>query len=104
MMVATAQYLDVAGCDLFSGILMSISTDEGNSWSEFSVQKGLAPIESGEYVTVGCDATPMYHKKTGHITLLGDTAQYEKGAAFPTWGEDTRFTVFSIEKTTNFFK
>ena len=43
MMVATAQYLNVAGCDLFSGILMSQSFDEGKTWSECEERNTYAP-------------------------------------------------------------
>lgn len=82
-MVATAQYLNVAGSDLFSGILMSQSFDEGENWSEFRVQSELAPVVNGEYITVGCDATPMHHKKTDTIILLGHTTEYKKGAMSP---------------------
>lgn len=93
-MVATAQYLNVAGCDLFSGILMSQSFDEGKTWSAFEAQSGLAPIIEGEYITVGCDATPMYHKQTDKILLLGHTAEYEKGAMSPTGRK--RYTFYSV--------
>ena len=99
LMVATSQYLNVEGCDLFSGILMSSSTDDGNTWSEFEFQKGLAPIENGDYITVGCDATPMYHKKTGKIILIGLTTEYVKGAMNSTCRRrSTFYSVFDEEK------
>lgn len=98
-MVATAQYLNVAGCDLFSGIHMSTSYDDGKTWSEFEMQKGLQPIEDGKYITVGCDATPMHHKKTDKILLLGHTAEYEKGAMSPTGRKrHTFYSIFDKEK------
>ena len=92
--LATAQYLNVAGSDLFSGILMSQSFDDGTTWSEFQEQEGLAPIIDSEYITVGCDATPMYHKKTNSILLLGHTTQYEKGGMSPT--KHNRHTFYSV--------
>lgn len=99
MMIATAQYLNVDGCDLFSGILMSQSFDEGKTWSEFEVQKGLSPIDDGVYMTVGSDATPMYHKNTDKILLLGHTVEYEKGAMSPTGRRRyTSYSVFDKEK------
>lgn len=102
MMVATAQYLNVAGCDLFSGILMSQSFDEGKTWSEFEEQKGLSPIEDGDYITIGCDATPMHHKKTDKIILLGHTAEYKKGEMSPTGRK--RYTFYSaFDKEKNSF-
>lgn len=99
-MVATSQYLNIAGDDLFSGILMSQSFDEGNTWSEFKEQQGLTPIVDGEYITVGCDATPMYHKKTGKILLLGQTTEYKKGDMFSTGGKrQTFYSVFNERKS-----
>ena len=99
LMVATAQYLNVAGCDLFSGIRMSTSHDDGKTWTEFKEQKGLLPMEDDKYITVGCDATPMHHKKTDNILLLGHTAEYEKGSLHPTGRKrHTFYSVFDKEK------
>ena len=99
LMVATSQYLNVAGCDLFSGLLMSFSTDDGNNWSEFEFQNELSPIENGDYITVGCDATPMHHKRTDKILLLGHTAEYTKDAMQPTGRRRlTFYSVFDKEK------
>ncbi len=99
LMVATAQYLDVDGMDLFSGLLLSTSKDDGKTWSAFTVQEGLAPIEEGAYTTVGCDATPMYHEKSGKILLLGHTTQYAKDGKSPTDTErKTFYSVFDYEK------
>lgn len=101
-MVATAQYLNISGSDLFSGILMSQSFDEGRTWSEFEAQHGLSPIIDGDYATVGCDATPMYHKKSDKILLLGQTSEYKSGAMSPT-GRN-RHTFYSVfDKVKNEF-
>ena len=98
-MIATAQYLNVAGSDLFSGILMSQSFDDGETWTEFKAQSGLSPIENGDYITVGCDATPMYHKKTGKVLLLGPTTEYMTGDMCPRDGKMfTFYSVFDNEK------
>ena len=93
-MIATAQYLNVEGSDLFTGILMSKSTDGGKSWSDFIPQPGLAPIDDGRLTTVGCDGTPMYHKKTGCVLLMGHTAQYLPGSLIPTI--EMRHTFYSV--------
>lgn len=99
IMVTTAQYLNVDGCDLFSGILLSTSKNDGKTWSEFEFQKGLTPIEEGDIITVGCDATPMHHKKTNKILLLGHTAEYEKGGMAPTGRRrNTFYSVYDKEK------
>ena len=98
-MIATAQYLDIAGCDLFSGIYMSLRT--GEAWSEFLPQPGLAPIDQGDTLLTGCDATPMYHRKTGKILLLGHTAQYRKGSSAPTGkARSTFYSVYDPVKNT----
>ncbi|MBQ4087610.1 MAG: exo-alpha-sialidase [Clostridia bacterium] len=99
--VATAQYLNVAGSDLFDGLLMSISHDKGKSWSEFSVQEGLRPVVEDGVTTVGCDATPMFHKKTEKILLLGQTASYGEGDMHPVSGRRQSFySVYDKEKNT----
>ncbi len=98
-MIATSQGLNVKGIDAFSGILMSQSFDDGKTWTEFKEQKGLAPIEEKNYITVGSDATPMHHKKTDKILLLGHTAEYEKGVLHPTGRKrNTFYSVFDKEK------
>lgn len=100
-LIATAQYLDINGCDLFSGILMSTSTDGGAGWTEFVPQEGLAPVTEGDTVLVGCDATPMYHQKTGKVILLGHTAQYAPGAYGPTGKcRSTFYSVYDPEANT----
>lgn len=93
-MIATAQHLNVEGCDLFSGILLSKSQDGGKNWSNFVPQPGLAPIEERNTITVGCDATPIYHKKTGRVLLLGHTAEYVKGQMKPSGNR--RYTFYSV--------
>jgi len=94
IMVMTAQYLDVDGCDLFSGIYMSTSKDEGQTWSPLKAQEGLAPIVKDGYTIVGCDGTPMHHQKTDTILLLGHTAEYAEGGMMPI--DRTRRTFYSV--------
>ena len=94
-LLATAQYLtDITACDLFDGIYSSKSYDGGKTWSEFRPEEGLAAIEDGGYTVVGCDATPMYHKKTGKVVLIGHTAQYEKNGKIP--ADRSRYTCYSV--------
>lgn len=98
-LIATAQYLDVEGSDLFSGILSAQSTDGGVTWTKFGKESGLAPIVDGELVTVGCDATPIYHKKSGDVLLLGQTAEYKAGGKSPTGKNRTTFySVYDKER------
>lgn len=92
--VATAQYLDVQGIDLFDGLMASFSFDKGATWTEFVKQEGLAPQLENDVITVGCDATPMYHKKSGKILLFGHTASYQNGGSHP--AGETRKTFYSV--------
>ena len=98
-MIATSQYLDVSGIDLFDGLLVSISKDDGKTWSEFRKEEGLALVVEGNLRTVGCDATPMYHKASKKVLLLGHTAQYEKNGCRPAKNErKTFYSVYDEEK------
>ena len=99
--VATAQHLDVAGCDLFDGLKASFSFDGGASWSEFADQQGLMPIVTETDTIVGCDATPMHHKKTGKILLLGQTVTYTAGDSRPdSYKRWTFYSIFDYETNT----
>lgn len=93
-LIATAQDLVVEGCDLFEGIQMSVSTDGGKHWSEFTPQKGLAPIRDAQGIHVGCDGTPMFHRKSGKVLLLGHTAHYSPEAMQPSG--KVRHTFYSV--------
>ncbi len=98
-LIATAQYLDVSGCDLFDGICACKSFDGGRTWTELVPQNGLAAFKKGNNTVVGCDATPMYHKKTGKIIVLGHTAEYEPNGKIPANRlRSTFYSVFDEEK------
>ena len=93
--ITTAQNLNVFGMDLFDGI--KLSTDFG----EFIPQEGLLPVENGDgTVTVGCDGTPMYHKKTGKVIVIGHKAVYNSDGKEPKKGylPETFYSVFDGEK------
>lgn len=46
---------------------------------------------------VGCDATPLYHKKTGRVLLLGHTAAYRPDSTSPIHdGSVGRSTFYSV--------
>ena len=98
-LIATAQYLDVSGCDLFGGIYSSKSYDGGKSWTEFAPEENLATFEKNGYTIAGCDGTPMYHKRSGKVIVIGHTAQYEKDGKIPTDRErSTWYSVYDEEK------
>ena len=92
--IATAQYLDVTGCDLFSGIYMSKSYDEGKTWSDFVPQEGLMPTEENGVIIGNCDGTPIYHEKTGKVLLIGHKVQYNVGGKEP--GDYLPATFYSV--------
>ena len=93
-MLMTTQYLNVDGCDLFSGIYVSTSEDEGKTWRTLEAQEGWAPIREGDHITVACDGTPMYHRKTDSILFLGLTVEYADGGMRPI--DEKRYTCYSV--------
>lgn len=97
-LIATAQELDVSGMDLFDGIKLATSDDGGKTWSDFEVQEGLKPVDFGTHRMVACDMTPMYHKKTGKVILLGHTACYANNENAPADGKcTTSYSVYDEE-------
>ncbi len=98
-LIATAQYLDVSGCDLFGGLYSSKSFDGGRTWTEFVPERGLAAFKKQENTVVGCDGTPMYHKKTGKVIVLGHTAEYEPEGKIPAGTRrSTFYSVYDAQK------
>ena len=75
--VMTSQLLYLKGCDDFSGLEMRKSTDHGKTWSSFKKSATLIRKKYKDgYEMVMCDATPVYHKKTGKIIIIGHSAVY----------------------------
>ena len=73
----TMQPLRLSGIDIFYGMQMIESRDGGESWSDIRPCPELVrrPADNGmEWVL--CDATPMYHKKTGTWLEIGRGAFY----------------------------
>lgn len=99
-LIATAQHLtDITACDLFDGIYSSKSYDGGKTWTEFAPEENLATFEKNGYTVAGCDGTPMYHKKSGKVIVIGHTAQYEKDGKIPAGRErSTWYSVYNEEK------
>ena len=75
--VMTMQKLELTGCDVFYGLEMTKTSDFGKSFSPVVECKNLKRqyFEDGTSVAI-CDATPSYHKATGKIILVGQTARY----------------------------
>lgn len=91
----TMQPLRLSGCDVFYGMQMIESTDGGENWSQIRPCPALVrrPTDNGmEWVL--CDATPMYHKKTGTWLEIGVGTYYLNDELPPTRPRCTLYTVF----------
>ena len=105
VMYATAQNLDVSGSDLFSHIMLSKSTDGAKTWSKFKPQDGLAPIVlDNKNTLIGCDATPMYHKKTKKCSSWGTPPAMSQTPQPPTGKTAARFTALWTAKPKAFYR
>lgn len=101
-MLITAQNLNVKGSDLFSELLVSRSTDSGRTFSGFEPDSAFARIihADGTY-TLGCDATPMYHRAKDTFIVLGQTVRYATDSRKPLGGSrKTFYAVFNRETGT----
>ncbi|MBQ2748174.1 MAG: exo-alpha-sialidase [Clostridia bacterium] len=83
-LVITLQYLNVAGSDDFSPLLVSQSHDGGKSWTPPAPD----PSFTMEYADDGtrytwCDATHLFHKKTGIDLACGHSVSYAADAVVP---------------------
>ena len=73
----TTQKLELSGCDVFYGIEIMETRDGGKSFSSPRLSEGLVRRYLPDKTSVVmCDATPIYHKKTGKIILTGHVAYY----------------------------
>ena len=68
----TTQPLRLSGCDIFYGMHLIKSFDNGKTWEKIEESKTLTrkPLED-KYELAFADATPTYHKKSGKIILTG---------------------------------
>lgn len=99
----TTQPLRLTGSDVFYGIHITETFDGGRSWSPLRESRTLVrqSMDDGSQ-TVLCDATPMLHKKTGRILLLGHTASYVNDELMrPPRPRYTAYTVYD-EQTRDF--
>ena len=75
--IMTMQKLELTGCDVFYGLEMTKTYDFGKTFSPVTECKKLKRQYYADGTSVAiCDATPSYHKATGKIILVGQTARY----------------------------
>ena len=75
--MVTMQKLELSGCDLFHGIEFITTNDFGKTFSAPKLSEGLKRRYFSDGTSeVMCDATPIYHEKTGKILLIGHLATY----------------------------
>lgn len=101
--VLTTQPLRLTGCDVFYGMYISTTHDFGNSWSPLLPSKNLVRqrLDNGLEIAM-CDATPMFHKKSGKLLLIGHYAAYLNDELAPEPRiRQTTYSVFD-EKTGDF--
>ena len=73
----TAQRLRLSGCDVFYGMEMLFSHDGGGHWSPITPSANLVRQKLPDGCEQAmCDATPMYHRATGKILLIGHEVRY----------------------------
>lgn len=91
----TTQPLRLSGSDVFYGMYISTTNDAGNTWSELRPSATLVRRDiGGGFQLALCDATPMLHKKTGKIILIGHCAIYKDDNLAPPPRE--RYTVYAV--------
>lgn len=93
--VMTAQPLRLSGSDIFYGMYLSTTTDGGKTWSALTPSEHVVRRDlGGGFQIAMSDATPIYHKKTGKILLLGQSVLYLDDELAP--NPRPRHTLYSI--------
>ena len=82
--ILTAQKLRLTGCDVFYDMETLTSTDRGGHWSAFKKSAVLVRQSAGNGLeSVMGNATPMWHRATGTLLLLGDDILYRDDRVAP---------------------
>ncbi len=82
--LATAQYLDVSGSDLFSPLMFARSKNGGMTFEDFGERDGFCgAFPEGDLLYCGCDFTPFYHALTGRTVITGHVAAYRANEKVP---------------------
>ena len=100
-LLMTMQKLNVDGCDLFSSLYVLKSADGGETWTEPKSDPAfLAKTDDKGVRTLGCDATHLFHHKTGVSLVTGATVSYEEKGLAPVHNAKmgTFYAVWDAEK------
>ena len=81
--ILTTQPLRLSGSDIFYGMYIATTRDFGKTWTELVPSKTVVRFADGEYTVAMCDATPLWHEKTGKFLLTGHGAYYVGDEAAP---------------------
>ena len=103
-LILTMQNLNVAGCDDFSPLLVMKSADGGRTWTDPAPDNAfITEYDENGTRTLACDATHLYHKKTGVSLIACHSVSYAKGARDPlaTYERVTMYSTYD-EKTGSF--
>lgn len=95
--VITMQPLRLSGSDIFYGMRMIKSNDQGKTWSSIEECSNLVRLPWGNQEGcehVFCDGTPFYHRATGKLILTGHNAVYLNDELYPE--PRPRGTVYSV--------
>lgn len=93
--IMTTQPIRLSGMDIFYGMYISKTYDGGKTWSPLMPSKTLTRKPFGEnYQIAFCDATPMLHKKSGKIILVGQGTLYVNDEHAPS--PSPRYTIYAV--------
>jgi hypothetical protein len=94
----TTQPLLLSGCDVFYGI-HTIRREEGGAWSKPVSSKTLIRQKISSTVEEAvCDMTPLYHRKTGKLLLIGHTVRYKDDKEPAPLGRFTAWSIYDFEQ------
>ena len=95
----TTQPLLLSGVDVFYG-MQKFTVGQDFTPTPITPCKKLTRQPFGENCSLAvCDCTPLYHKATGKILLLGHTAVYgENGKLLPRYARQTGYAVYDEQE------
>ncbi len=94
--ILTLQYLDVTGCDLFKPLCIMETTDRGKNWSDPMPDSAFFEEQlSDDIRRVACDASHLYHRKTGKAIVMGHYAYYTGNELSDVNRKDSYYSIYT---------